>query len=161
ILDVLAKGGSIASKGAGLGLGWLAGARDVIVHRWLVLRHSLFGIAIGIVPGLGSSIADWLNYGYLVQTAKDKENFGKGDVRGVEPGPRIVENNLVLIFTLVWSLAIANIVGTSISIGFSRPIAALTRVRFPVLFPFIFLLVTIGAYQATRHMGDLILLVAF
>jgi len=36
------------------------------------------------VPGLGSQVVDWLAYGHAAQSAKHgRENFGKGDVRGV------------------------------------------------------------------------------
>jgi len=59
------------------------GVKDVFEHRWLLVRSSLLGSWIGILPGLGSSTAIWLAYGHAVQTGKDKENFGKGDVRGV------------------------------------------------------------------------------
>jgi hypothetical protein len=34
-------------------------------------------------PGLGASIVDWIAYGHAVQSAKDKSQFGKGDIRGV------------------------------------------------------------------------------
>ncbi len=202
LVDVLARGGAIAEEKPRLGKGWLAGLQDVIRHRWLVLRHSLIGVGVGIVPGLGSAIVDWLNYGYLVQTAKDKSQFGKGDVRGViapesannakeggaliptllfgvpgsagmalllgamvvvgvDPGPRIIDQNLSLVLVLVWSLAVANIVGTFACLGLSRPISALTRVPFPILFPFVFLLITLGAFQATRQIGDLVVLFGF
>jgi TctA family transporter len=39
---------------------------------------------VGIVPGLGSQVVDWLAYGHAAQSCKGgKETFGKGDVRGV------------------------------------------------------------------------------
>lgn len=59
------------------------GVRDVIANRWLVLRSSLLGTWIGILPGMGSTTAIWLAYGHAVQTSKNKEKFTKGDVRGV------------------------------------------------------------------------------
>lgn len=83
IVDLLARGGSIAEKGSGLGSGWMQGVRDTVRHKWLVLRHSVIGVIIGFIPGMGSSIIDWVNYGIVVQTSKDKSQFGKGDVRGV------------------------------------------------------------------------------
>src|SRR5690606_3734128 len=82
-------------------------------------------------------------------------------VVGVEPGPRIIENNLDIVMVLIWSLALANIAATVICLGLSRPIAALTQIPFPVLFPFIFLLITLGAYQTTRHPGDLVVFIGF
>ena len=45
------------------------------------LRSSAPGSAF--LPGLGSSVADWFAYAHAVQTEKNRENFGKGDVRGV------------------------------------------------------------------------------
>ena len=59
------------------------GVLDVWRNWWLVLRSSLLGTWIGILPGMGSTTAIWLAYGHAVQTSKDKDKFGKGDVRGV------------------------------------------------------------------------------
>jgi putative tricarboxylic transport membrane protein len=200
-LDVLSRGGSIARKGLSVGSGWGEGARDVRRHWPLVVRHSLVGVGVGIVPGLGASIVDWLNYGLLVRTARDKSKFGSGDVRGViapesannakeggaliptllfgvpgsagmalllsamvvqgiQPGPRMITDNLELIFALVWSLAIGNVVGTAVCFALSRPISRLALVPFSLLFPVVFTLIIVGAYQSTRHFGDLLALIA-
>lgn len=59
------------------------GIRDALTHWWLALRCATIGTYIGILPGLGASIVDWLAYGHAVQSAKDKSQFGKGDIRGV------------------------------------------------------------------------------
>jgi putative tricarboxylic transport membrane protein len=59
------------------------GIRDTLQNWWLLIRSSFIGIYIGIVPGLGASVVDWFAYGHAVQSAKDKSQFGKGDVRGV------------------------------------------------------------------------------
>ncbi len=59
------------------------GVMDVWRNWWLVIRSSFLGTWIGILPGMGSTTAIWLAYGHAVQTSKDREKFGKGDVRGV------------------------------------------------------------------------------
>ncbi len=60
------------------------GVKDTLREWWLVVRCSFVGVWVGIVPGLGSQVVDWLAYGHAVQTCKGgKENFGHGDVRGV------------------------------------------------------------------------------
>jgi TctA family transporter len=60
------------------------GAKDTVREWWLVVRCSFLGVWVGIVPGLGSQVVDWLAYGHAAQTCKGGlETFGKGDVRGV------------------------------------------------------------------------------
>ena len=59
------------------------GVRDVFRHWRLVLKCSALGTALGIVPGIGSAVIDWIVYGYAVRTEKNPESFGHGDVRGV------------------------------------------------------------------------------
>ncbi len=60
------------------------GAKDALREWWLVLRCSFVGVWVGIVPGLGSQVVDWLAYGHAAQTCKGgRETFGHGDVRGV------------------------------------------------------------------------------
>jgi putative tricarboxylic transport membrane protein len=202
IVDLLARGGAIAKRGAGLGTGWMDGVRDVMRNKYLVLRHSVIGVLVGAIPGMGSSIIDWLNYGYVVSSAKDKSRFGKGDVRGViapeaannakeggvlmptllfgvpgssamalllgallifgiQPGPALLRDNLELVFVIIWSLALANVFGTLICLILSKPIARLTFVPFQFIAPVVLAIVILGAFQQTRHMGDLIALAGF
>ncbi|MGB0632279.1 MAG: tripartite tricarboxylate transporter permease [Alphaproteobacteria bacterium] len=59
------------------------GIRDAYRNWWLVLRSTVIGAYVGMLPGLGGSIVDWVAYGHVVQSSKDKSQFGKGDVRGV------------------------------------------------------------------------------
>ena len=65
------------------GGGILKGMRDAWHNKWLALRCAALGSYIGILPGLGAAIVDWLAYGHAVQSAKDKSKFGEGDIRGV------------------------------------------------------------------------------
>jgi TctA family transporter len=60
------------------------GVRDAVREWWLVVRCSFVGVWVGIVPGLGSQVVDWLAYGHAAQSCKGgRETFGTGDVRGV------------------------------------------------------------------------------
>ncbi|TDI67077.1 MAG: hypothetical protein E2O90_03630 [Alphaproteobacteria bacterium] len=63
--------------------GLMEGIKDAFRHKWLVLRSAAIGTWVGILPGLGSDVADWFAYASAKQTEKNTENFGKGDVRGV------------------------------------------------------------------------------
>ncbi len=81
------KGGSISAVSremAQTGVrAQLKGCMITFKHWWLVLRCSAIGAFIGILPGLGGSAAAWICYGHAVQSSKNPETFGKGDVRGV------------------------------------------------------------------------------
>ena len=61
----------------------MTGVRDALTHWWLAVRCATLGTYIGMLPGLGGAIVDWLAYGHAVQSAKDKSMFGQGDIRGV------------------------------------------------------------------------------
>ncbi len=63
--------------------GIATGIGDALRNWWLVLRSTAIGAYVGMLPGLGGSIVDWVAYGHAVQSSKNNENFGKGDVRGV------------------------------------------------------------------------------
>jgi putative tricarboxylic transport membrane protein len=63
--------------------GMMEGVKDVFRHWWLALRCAAIGTYVGMLPGLGAAIVDWVAYGHAVQSAKDKSQFGFGDIRGV------------------------------------------------------------------------------
>src|SRR3972149_6427051 len=81
-IGILARGGAISER-VDLGHGWMQGVRDVIEHRWLVLRGSLIGMWAGGVPAIGATAGTWMAYGHVVATSKDRSRFGKGDIRGI------------------------------------------------------------------------------
>ncbi len=199
-VDMIIKGTSIAAVPK-LGKGIFQGIKDVL-HNWsILLRCSLLGTYIGFLPGLGGSVASWFAYGHVVQTSKDKENFGKGDVRGViapecannaerggsliptllfgipgstamafllvaflilgiRPGPDMLAKNLPITFTIIWSLALANVIAAIMCCFLVRPMALLTTVRIQYIAPFILMILILGAFQSTRQWGDMIGLLA-
>lgn len=59
------------------------GIRAVFQHFGLFIRSSIIGTIIGIIPGVGGAVSNFLAYGQAVSTAKGEKNFGKGDIRGV------------------------------------------------------------------------------
>lgn len=78
-------------KDQSAGGGTRAGILDAFRNWFLVLRCSAIGVYIGMLPGLGASIVDWVAYGHTVQSSKDQSRFGKGDIRGVI-GPEAANN---------------------------------------------------------------------
>ncbi len=55
---------------------------EVLKHKWLILRSSLIGIVIGIVPGVGSDTASWLAYFSAKKASKTPGQFGHGSIEG-------------------------------------------------------------------------------
>ena len=201
IVALLRQDKAISDR-AQLGGGWFEGVRDWWANKWLSVRCSLIGVMVGVIPGLGGSVVDWIAYGHTVQTAKDKSQFGSGDVRGVigpessnnakeggglvptllfgipgsgsmaifisaiallgtgsiEVGPSMLKNNLDFTYAIVWLLALANVVGTLICIGASGGIAKLTSIRFALLAPFLFMIISFAAFQSRQDLMDLVAL---
>ena len=77
---------------------------------------------------------------------------------GIEPGIGMMERHLDLTFIIIWSLAIANVIGAGICLFLARPIARLTLVPFMLVAPFMIVIVYFAAFQATRAWEDLITL---
>ena len=92
VIDLSVKGSSIAEdKVEKLG-GVMEGVKDTFRHWALVLRCSAIGTYIGIIPGMGGAVSQWVAYAHAVQTSPDKERFGKGAVEGVL-GPGAANNS--------------------------------------------------------------------
>lgn len=85
LVELATRRTSIADipKSEAVGGGLLAGIKDAWLYRWLALRCSVIGTYVGMMPGIGDSIVDWVAYGHAAQSTKDNPRFGDGDVRGV------------------------------------------------------------------------------
>ena len=97
IVDLAVRGTAIAGerKPENLKAGVIEGIKDTFRHFWLVFRCSAIGVFVGIMPGAGGGVAQWMAYAHAVQSAKDakeREGFGKGDIRGVL-GPGAANNS--------------------------------------------------------------------
>jgi putative tricarboxylic transport membrane protein len=58
--------------------------KDLVAVKWVILRSSLLGFFIGVLPGTGASVASAVAYGTEKRIAgKGGENFGSGDIRGL------------------------------------------------------------------------------
>lgn len=198
IISLLRKGDAINQR-EGLGAGWVDGIKDWWANKWLSIRCSLIGVAVGVIPGLGGAVVDWIAYGHGVQTTKKKERFGSGEIRGViapesannakeggglvptllfgipgsgsmaifigalallgqgeiSPGQQMLTEDLDITYAIVWMLALANVLGTVLCIALSNPIARLTNIRFVLIAPFVFIIVSFAAFQSGQNLLDL------
>lgn len=92
IIDLAVVGTSIAQQEVGKLGGVMQGVKDTFRHFWLVIRCSVIGAYIGVIPGMGGSVSQWLSYAHAMQGSPDKERFGHGAVEGVL-GPGAANNS--------------------------------------------------------------------
>ena len=198
IIDLLVRGLPIAGK-FGMGKGVAEGIKDTLRNKWLALRCAIIGVYVGFVPGMGTSVANWLGYAHAIQSSKGEGKFGKGDIRGIiapeaannaarggeliptllfgipgsgsmallllalvmfgiVPGPDMISVHLDKVFGIVWSLVIGNVVGAIICIFLAKYLARVATVNINILAPFVIVIITMGAFQATMNWGDLLCL---
>ena len=206
LADLVIRGKSIQGEvtaSAGTRHSQIDGIRDVLANWWLVMRCSSIGALLGVVPGVGASVIDWVAYGHAARTEKGAaESFGTGDVRGViaseasnnakeggsliptiafgvpgsasmslilgaflihglVPGPEMLTTRLDITYTLVWSVALANILGAGICFAFADQLAKIALVRIGILAPVVLAFVFLGAFQGNRQWGDIVALLVF
>ena len=77
---------------------------------------------------------------------------------GIQPGPSMVTTDLGLTYSIIWSLAFANVLGAGLCILLAVPVSRLTLIRFTLLAPFIISAICFAAFQATRILEDLLAL---
>lgn len=61
----------------------MRGVKTTLAHPVAVLRASSIGMFLGVIPGVGTSIANFVSYGLAKRQSKTPEKFGKGSPQGV------------------------------------------------------------------------------
>jgi len=82
-------------------------------------------------------------------------------IHGIIPGPELLTKRLDITYTLVWSVAVANIIGAGICFLFANQLAKIALVRISILGPIILAVVYVGVFQASKSWGDLFALLIF
>ncbi|HEX7004728.1 MAG TPA: tripartite tricarboxylate transporter permease [Trueperaceae bacterium] len=58
-------------------------AVDWLETRWTLLRHSILGFVVGVIPGAGATIASLMSYSVEKAVSKTPEKFGHGSMPGL------------------------------------------------------------------------------
>jgi len=82
-------------------------------------------------------------------------------IQGLVPGPDMLTKHLDVTYSMVWSIAIANIIGSGICFLFSGQLAKLATLRYTLIMPCVLSLIYIGAFEHSRNWGDLYSLLFF
>lgn len=87
--------------------------------------------------------------------------IGAFAVHGMIPGPDMLTKHLNVTYSMVWSVALANIVGAGLCYLFSTKFALLATLRYTLILPSVLSIVYVGAFSGSRQWGDLFVLLAF
>lgn len=69
------KGGLTGKKGPAI--------RDVGRNYITLIKGSVMGLLIGMIPGSGASVSNFIAYGEAMRSDKNPESFGKGNPKGI------------------------------------------------------------------------------
>lgn len=200
MLRLLERDRSIADTTIEKGGSVVDGIRATFTHWSILLRSSVTGIIIGLIPAAGGTVANFVAYLQASQFAPDREKFGTGDVRGViaseasndskdggamiptlsfgipgsvawavllgafvlhgiRPGPQLLTEHLDIVFIIVFSLVLSNIVTSVTGILLSGYLSKITMLPIGLLAPEIFVVSLLGAYAVRLQFADVILTV--
>ncbi|MDM5329295.1 tripartite tricarboxylate transporter permease [Neobacillus sp. CF12] len=167
-----------------------------------ILRGSLLGFFLGILPGVSATITSFLSYDLERKVSKSPEKFGNGAIEGVAgpesannatssggfipllalgipaspplaillaalmiygltPGPVLFEQNSQLVWTVIASMFIGNIILLILNLPLIGLWAKLTEVPFGILGPVILMVSVIGAYTVRNSMFDVVVAITF
>ena len=80
---------------------------------------------------------------------------------GIQPGPAMLGANIELTYTMIWSLALANIIGAGLCFGLARHLAKITLIPFVWIAPFLIVAISFATLQVNRDPRDLFLVLLF
>src|SRR5690606_7087743 len=169
--DVVAyKGDVLRGAGVGVGVGILPGV-GATAGAWLAYgqAQALGSRRKGARFGQGdprgviapSAASNGIESGALIPTllfgvpgaAPFALLLGVLLIFGIQPGPDLIEQDLDLVYFIVWSFAIASVVGAILAFFMARPLARLSYVSFPVLAAALVPLLFMSGFQEPLHLG--------
>ena len=167
-----------------------------------LLRSAGIGTVVGMLPGLGVTLAAFLGYGAAKRASPHSEEFGKGrmegiqateaansavvgsnliptialgipgnvaaavligafEIHGVVPGPLMIREHGVLIYSIFASMLLANVAHILIGRVGIRVWVQFVRIPKHVVLPTVVVLCVIGVYIPSNSMFDVAMLFLF
>ncbi|MEL7338185.1 MAG: tripartite tricarboxylate transporter permease, partial [Planctomycetota bacterium] len=178
------------------------GIADMARHAVNMLRSSVIGTLIGILPGIGANISSVAAYAAAKGLSKEPDAFGRGSesgvvaaesannatiggalipllamglpgsvveavllgalvLHGLQPGPRLMQEAPAMVYTVMGSMLIANLMMTLIMLGTMRWMARLTSVPRAYLLPVILMFCVIGSFAMGNRFFDVWVMLGF
>lgn len=175
---------------------------DFKTHALNVIRSSLIGTWIGILPGIGANVGSVVAYAAAKKSSKHPERFGHGSeegvvaseaannatiggaliplvsmgipgsvidaillgafiIHGLQPGPMLMQQNPIAVYTIMGAMLLANIVTLAFLLVGGRAMLRVTKIPSYVLIPVVMIFCVIGSYALANRMFDVWVMLAF
>ena len=162
--------------------------KEILYCKWTILRSSVIGFIVGVLPGTGASIASAVSYTIEQKISDTEGTFGKGDMRGlaapesannacaggalipmltlgvpgsattavllgalmlynINPGPMLFVDQPVLVWGLIASMYVGNIMLLVINFPLVRVFTKILQVPYWLLVPSVIVLAFVGVYS--------------
>jgi putative tricarboxylic transport membrane protein len=82
-------------------------------------------------------------------------------IHGIFPGKDLMVDNLPLVFTLIVTLAISNIITSTVGLVLGNQLTKITTMPTTILAPIILVLTSVGAFAYRMNMGDVLVAMLF
>ncbi|HEU4343290.1 MAG TPA: tripartite tricarboxylate transporter permease [Candidatus Binatia bacterium] len=99
--------------------------------------------------GIGAAMIPTLAFG-VPGSATTAILLGAFLIQGLQPGPKMLTENLSLIFSMVWLIVVSNIITVTVCLLFLNQLARITQIRGALLIPVLLALVFFGGYADTN-----------
>jgi putative tricarboxylic transport membrane protein len=170
--------------------------------RMPIMRGSIIGFLIGVLPGTGATIASFVAYVIEKKASKHPEEFGHGAIEGVagpeasnnaaaagamvpmlalgvpgsgttaiilgalimfglQPGPELFTKNADLVWAVIASMYIGNVLLLVMNLPLAGVFAQLLKVPYKWLYPPILAICVVGVFSQMNSLEDCWLLVGF
>lgn len=175
---------------------------EIVPYYWTVVKSSVIGIVIGVIPGTGGSIASFIAYDEAKRSSKEPEKYGKESLEGIAasesanngvtaatliptltlgipgntvaaiflgallihgltPGPQLFVNQGGLMYTIMVSFIMANIVMYVQGRFALKWFDKIIDIPKGILLPVILIMCLIGAYTISNSMNSVIVALIF
>jgi len=76
-------------------------------------------------------------------------------ILGLETGPRMLNQNLDIVFVMIFTIIIGNLIGTIIGMFLVNPMSRATSIKSEIMVPVLLAIIITGAYATDRSMFDI------
>jgi len=176
--------------------------QDLKKSRGPIIRGSIIGFILGLIPGGGGLISGLFSYAIEKKISKHPERFGTGVIegvagpetannaggqasyipllslgipcnvvmavlmgalmlKGVQPGPLLMEEHPHLFWGVVGSMYIGNIMLLVLNLPLIPLWVQILRIPYAFLFPIILLLTLVGSYTLNNSIWDIGVMIIF